>query len=549
MLTAEQLAESPWFDAEWYCAQYPDAASSGISAAEHYLRFGEAEGRWPGPGFDPEWYLATYSDVAATGQSPLAHYIRYGEKEGRLPGPLVAPEWDSALWCRQAPETECLQQLAALTESTSCAEASYAAFALGRWHAWQNDWPAAAACLAGRPKVAATLPSHAGPALLEIEAHGRCGQLAKAWQVLAALHRRAPSLPDVSLAVANLLAWQVARYGEAPQFMLEEWGQQRLAWINTPWQQAGLHRLRRRDPAKPLSLDNLAVSEDIPSSLGLQPAACSSPCSSPRSSPRLSVIVPAYNAADALPTALDSLANQSLAFEQPGALEVIVVDDASTDGTAEVAAAFARRYSGSRVDFRVIRQLHNQGAYAARNQGLQEARGEFMTVHDSDDWSHPQKLALQLRGMHDNPQWMASLSHWVRCTPGLIFSRWRMEEGWVYRNVSSLMFRREVFETLGFWDRVRVEADTEYYYRIRAAYGVAAMGEVLPGVPLSFGRAVASSLTAVGDTHLVTQFRGVRADYRAASQAWHAQAGSPQELYLSQHPEQRPFAVPATLLP
>ncbi|MHC9037113.1 glycosyltransferase family 2 protein, partial [Cobetia marina] len=140
--------------------------------------------------------------------------------------------------------------------------------------------------------------------------------------------------------------------------------------------------------------------------------------------------------------------------------------------------------------------------------------------------------------------------HWVRCTPELIFGRWRMEEGWTYRNVSSLMFRREVFEALGYWDRVRVEADTEYYYRLRAAYGDQAIGEVLPGVPLAFGRSGADSLTAVGATHLITQFGGVRADYREASQAWH-RAGTerPERLYLPAEPAERPFAVPEAMRP
>ncbi len=109
---------------------------------------------------------------------------------------------------------------------------------------------------------------------------------------------------------------------------------------------------------------------------------------------------------------------------------------------------------------------------------------------------------------------------------------------------------REIFEALGYWDRVRVEADTEYCYRIRAAFGNQAIGEVLPGVPLAFGRTVADSLTAVGATHLITQFGGVRGDYREASQAWHrAGTGRPERLYLPAEPDERPFAVPEAMLP
>jgi hypothetical protein len=129
-----------------------------------------------------------------------------------------------------------------------------------------------------------------------------------------------------------------------------------------------------------------------------------------------------------------------------------------------------------------------------------------------------------------------------------MFSRWRMEEGWVYRNTSSLMFRRKVFDVLGYWDEVRVEADTEYHYRIRAAFGPQVTGEVLPGVPLAFGRVVPTALTVLPKTHLVTQFNGVRAEYRKAAFAWHAQAQAPEDLYLSRSADQRAFEAPADIL-
>lgn len=79
----EQILSSEFFDAQWYLIQYPDVAESTISPAEHYLRFGAEEERFPGPLFSGTWYTETYPDVAASGMNPLLHYIKFGKAEGR----------------------------------------------------------------------------------------------------------------------------------------------------------------------------------------------------------------------------------------------------------------------------------------------------------------------------------------------------------------------------------------------------------------------------------------------------------------------------------
>lgn len=529
MKSEQQLADSPWFDAEWYQARYPDVAMSGMAPEHHYLTLGEGWGRRPGPEFDPVWYLDEYTDVARAGISPLLHFIRHGEGEGRLPVRVAALEHEQALWRQHAGDpAPSLAALEALWTSPEWREASYAAWALARWYAWQGEWARVVELLArGEHRRARRLPRHTGPWLLEADALTRLGRLEQAEACLDGLAAATPDDHDVALARANLLAaW--SREGNN----VERFDARRLALLNGIWREHGLGEVQLADAAAPLSLDNLALHV-------VGPDRFSYPAE--HASPRVSVIVPAHNAADALPTALASLAAQ-----RGVALEVIVVDDASTDGTAAAAEAFAARDAR----FRVLLQPFNQGAYAARNRGLAAARGDFITVHDSDDWSHPDKLAVQAQGLEQHPQWMACNSHWVRCTPALMFGRWRLEQGWIYRNTSSLMFRRKVFDTLGFWDRVRVEADTEYYHRIRAAFGSAALGEVLPGVPLAFGRSATHSLSQAGPTHLVTQFAGLRRDYRQAAAAWHREMLEKGTfLYLSQHPAVRPFAAPATMLP
>jgi len=100
--------------------------------------------------------------------------------------------------------------------------------------------------------------------------------------------------------------------------------------------------------------------------------------------PRVSVLLPAYNAAGTLAAALQSALDQSLAE-----IEVIVVDDASSDATPEVAETFAAQ--DNRV--RVLHASRNGGAAAARNLALAAARGDWLALLDADDRFAPGRLA------------------------------------------------------------------------------------------------------------------------------------------------------------
>lgn len=98
----------------------------------------------------------------------------------------------------------------------------------------------------------------------------------------------------------------------------------------------------------------------------------------------ISVIIPTYNRAKLLPRAIQSVLLQTLSE-----IEVIIVDDASTDDTKQVVASIP----DTRI--RYIRMEHNSGACSARNTGVQAARGEWIAFQDSDDEWLPNKLATQ----------------------------------------------------------------------------------------------------------------------------------------------------------
>ena len=106
--------------------------------------------------------------------------------------------------------------------------------------------------------------------------------------------------------------------------------------------------------------------------------------------PRFSVVIPAYNASATLARAIDSVCAQSWP-----AHEIIVVDDGSSDATADVARKF-----GARI--RLIAQA-NGGVAAARNAGAGTATGDWLAFLDADDWYTPDRLRMHADWIADDP--------------------------------------------------------------------------------------------------------------------------------------------------
>ena len=114
--------------------------------------------------------------------------------------------------------------------------------------------------------------------------------------------------------------------------------------------------------------------------------------------PLISTVIPLHNRAALISDALDSVAVQSY---RP--LEIIVVDDGSTDDSVQVVNAWAARHESQAGLNVMLVEQPNQGANAARNRGIDLATGEFVAFLDSDDRWQPEKLAEQIRQLTDNP--------------------------------------------------------------------------------------------------------------------------------------------------
>ncbi|WP_416398658.1 glycosyltransferase [Allohahella sp. A8] len=81
---AEGRNPSPFFDTEFYLMHNADVARAGMNPLNHFCRYGWREHRDPSAGFDVEFYLSHHPDVAAAGVNPLLHYMKFGENERRV---------------------------------------------------------------------------------------------------------------------------------------------------------------------------------------------------------------------------------------------------------------------------------------------------------------------------------------------------------------------------------------------------------------------------------------------------------------------------------
>jgi glycosyltransferase involved in cell wall biosynthesis len=194
----------------------------------------------------------------------------------------------------------------------------------------------------------------------------------------------------------------------------------------------------------------------------------------------ISVVIPAYNSAAYIRETLESV----LAQTYPP-LETIVIDDGSTDTTAEIVQSYAGRV-------RLLQQDH-QGVSAARNLGIKEARGDYIAFVDSDDLWLPEKLRLQAACLLEKDVvWVTCYVDYFSDKSGQILYHYRkklyegdvLEQEFVYKFIRSPtpVVKRTVFEEIGYFNEeydVRTIEDTDMWLRIAARYPLGAVYKVL----------------------------------------------------------------------
>lgn len=253
--------------------------------------------------------------------------------------------------------------------------------------------------------------------------------------------------------------------------------------------------------------------------------------------PKVSVILPSYNAEQGIQIAIESILGQTWTN-----LELLIVDDHSSDNTLDVIQAYAKE--DDRI--KVMSTKENSGPYVARNMALEQATGEFVTVNDADDWSHSDKLRIQIEHLLHNESILANTSEQARLTESLQFYRRGNPGSYIFSNMSSFMFRKNaVMEILGYWDSVRFAGDGEFIRRFIQQFGEAKLAYLKTG-PLSFPRQSDASLTSSSAFGYSGFFMGVRKEYVESFKIYHAEADT---LYYPKEQTTRLFPVPAPMHP
>ncbi len=197
------------------------------------------------------------------------------------------------------------------------------------------------------------------------------------------------------------------------------------------------------------------------------------------SAPVVSVIIPTYNCADYIAQTLEGIFHQT--FQD---LEVIVVDDGSTDRTREIVAGYPRV---------CLISQQNAGVCAARNRGIREAKGRFICLIDHDDYWFPDKLARQIEAMDNYPDSGVIYTDFTLWFPeqGVFPEVWSLHKpvagnpvdpdysGWIYHQLlldcwvltSTALFRSTVFQDCGGFDEaLPYSEDWELWLRICRKY-------------------------------------------------------------------------------
>lgn len=193
----------------------------------------------------------------------------------------------------------------------------------------------------------------------------------------------------------------------------------------------------------------------------------------------VSVVIPTYNRASLLDRAIDSVLTQTHEH-----LELLVVDDGSTDHTEAVVAA----YEDARL--RYLPREH-RGASAARNTGIRHATGRVVSFLDSDNELHPQHLAVATEALADAPpdiagvftgydRYVAGSLHSRSTAPDRIITAEDLQRRNVVGGFSATTFRRRVFDEVGLLDESFPAAqDYEFYLRVTEAFGLLGIDRVL----------------------------------------------------------------------
>ena len=247
----------------------------------------------------------------------------------------------------------------------------------------------------------------------------------------------------------------------------------------------------------------------------------------------VSIVMTTYKKDPLIKTAVDSILNQTHTN-----LELIIVDDCSPDDNFENLKSLQK--GDSRI---IIHQMEeNGGTYVAKNFGMTMAKGEYIGFMDSDDYCHPQRIEREVEVLKSNPNAKAVTHDYFR-----IDENSNIEfrgKGALRMACISLLISRDVVEKIGYFDSLRVGADTEYIERIEAVFGKDA--HIRDRIPSMLMTLHTSSLTGGGKFHISWRsVSGLRLSHHSSFRAWHEQIKSGEvDGFIPRKIRIRPYPVP-----
>jgi len=292
----------------------------------------------------------------------------------------------------------------------------------------------------------------------------------------------------------------------------------------TSEQRRGLHLLRANQ-ALPDRTAWLSETNGYLAALGLDPVALapgdgplyfslqSTSKASSVEGDSVSILMSAYNAEWSIDLAISSIVAQTWRN-----WELWVCDDRSTDKTLEKLRAWAQR--DDRIH--VLEAPVNVGPYVLRNWSLRHAKGRWVTVHDSDDWNHPQRLEKQVKYQQEHPETFGHRGHWVRISSDGTFRADLSPDGFLrHSSVTAFFDRQTLLNRLGGWDPVRYAGDVELLSRADSVPDLS-MGALKTLLVLGLDHPRSLSADVRWGSQASRKTKRNRVLYREAFATWHA---------------------------
>jgi len=273
--------------------------------------------------------------------------------------------------------------------------------------------------------------------------------------------------------------------------------QERLARLNQVYLGHGMTPIQLIDAGHPLILENVEGNY--------------LPSDEVSDGESVSILIPCFNAAKTVSTAIKSALRQSW---RP--LEIIAVNDASSDDTLKT----LRKLSELDDRIRVIDMPKNLGTYAARNIALANSKSRFVLALDADDWLHPEAVARLMRVLESNPSAALARGKRMRVKENLqtvpplsplLDPRRRLTS-----LVNPSLIDLSKIRNQRWLSKSRVGGDVEFLSRLQALIGVDCVVDDLDAVPLELTRSSEGTLTTHPSTGMlsITHIGGARGQFK-----------------------------------